>query len=179
MTPQELAAAYALSARPFIEAPGPVPESVLGLKAWRYVLEISSQCNLRCALCHAGNREGYQYKPGIMDMALMERILDKITTENPRAIVCAYVNSEPFLHPRLAECIASIKRRGLRCEVSSNLNFMRDLDAVLAARPDHGAATPVLGTVDPMKDHPLRIHAQGALPTIADIDQLFVDEWSE
>lgn len=132
----ELAAAYALSARPYVEAPGPTPESALLLKSWRYVLEINSACNLRCALCHAGNREGYSYRPGVMDMALMEKILDKIHSENPNAVVCCYVNSEPFLHPHIGECVASIKRRGFRCEFSSNLNHLAQLDQVLAAKPD-------------------------------------------
>lgn len=93
-------------------------------------------CNLKCALCHAGNREGYEYHPGVMDADLMERILDKIKTENPNAVVCCYVNSEPFLHPRLAECVASIKRRGFRCEIATNLNVIRNLEGVLAAKPD-------------------------------------------
>lgn len=136
MTPKELKAEYAIAKRPYVEAPGPTPESALSLHSWRYVLEISSMCNLKCALCHAGNREGYEYKPGVMDMGLMEKILDKIKTENPNAVVCCYVNSEPFLHPHIAECIASIKRRGFRCEFASNLNFMQQLDQVLAAKPD-------------------------------------------
>lgn len=136
MTPEELKAAYALSARPYIEAPGPVPEAMLSAHSWRYVLEISSMCNLRCALCHAGNREGYEYHAGIMDMVLFEQILDKIHSENPAATVCAYVNSEPFLHPYLPECIHSIKKRGFRCEIATNLNHMTRLDEVLAAKPD-------------------------------------------
>lgn len=136
MTPEELAKEYALSAQPYLDAPGPMNHHHLGLKSWRYVLEISSQCNLKCAFCHAGNREGYVYQPGIMDMDLMERILDKIKTENPNAVVCCYVNSEPFLHPHLPECVASIKRRGFRCEIATNLNYMSNLDQVLAAKPD-------------------------------------------
>jgi MoaA/NifB/PqqE/SkfB family radical SAM enzyme len=136
MTPKEISDAYALAKRPYIEAPGPTPAAMLGVKSWRYVLEINSQCNLRCALCHAGNRSGYDYKPGVMDMGLMERILDKIKSENPSAVVCCYVNSEPFLHPHIAECVASIKRRGLRCEFSTNGNYMQQLDQVLAAKPD-------------------------------------------
>ncbi len=137
MTAEELEAAYALSARPFVEAPSAVNwEELIHLRAWRYVLEISSACNLHCTLCHAGNREGYQYTPGTMNPELFEKILDKIALENPKAIVCAYVNSEPFLHPRLAECIASIKGRGLSCEIATNLNYMRNAEAVLDARPD-------------------------------------------
>lgn len=136
MTPKELQDAYELAKRPYVEAPGPVPLDALNLRSWRYVLEISSMCNLKCTLCHAGNRDGYDYHPGVMDKALMEDILDKIKTENPNAIVCCYVNSEPFLHPHIAECVASIKRRGFRCELSSNLNVIKDINEVLAAGPD-------------------------------------------
>ena len=136
MTPQELKQEYAIARRPYVEAPGPTPESALDTKSWRYVLEISSMCNLKCSLCHAGNREGYEYHPGVMDKDLMEKILDKIKTENPNAVVCCYVNSEPFLHPHIADCVAAIKRRGFRCEFSSNLNTMQQLDQVLAAKPD-------------------------------------------
>lgn len=136
MTPEELQQEYALSARPYIETTGPVPwNNYLGMRSWRYVLEISSMCNLRCTLCHAGNREGYEYKSGIMEMDLFHRIVDKIQTENPDAIVCCYVNSEPFLHPHLADCIRYIRGKGLKCEVATNLNYMVDVDAVLAAQP--------------------------------------------
>jgi MoaA/NifB/PqqE/SkfB family radical SAM enzyme len=71
-----------------------------------------------------------------MDSELMEKILDKIQSENPKAIVFCYGNSEPFLHPRLPECIASIKRRGLGAQMSTNLNSIRRVDELLAARPD-------------------------------------------
>jgi MoaA/NifB/PqqE/SkfB family radical SAM enzyme len=80
--------------------------------------------------------DGYDHQTGIMDPDLMERCIDKIRDENPHAIVFLYGNSEPFLHPRLAECIASVKRRGLNCQLSTNLNFIRNVDEVLAARPD-------------------------------------------
>lgn len=162
MTDSELKAAQTLAARPYLEAPGPVPESALGLRSWRYVLEISSMCNLKCALCHAGNREGYEYHPGVMDMNLMENILDKIKTENPSAVVCCYVNSEPFLHPRLAECVASIKRRGFRCELSSNLNVIKDIEAVLEAGPDLFTVS-VSGFTQPVYE---RAHRGGDIETV-------------
>jgi pyruvate-formate lyase-activating enzyme len=136
MTPEELQAAYTLAARPYLEAPGPVPASALGMKSWRYVFEVNSACNLKCALCHAGNRTGYEYRPGIMDMQLMEQCLDKMVYENPGAVVCCYVNSDPFLHPRIPEVIAAIKRRGLRCEFATNANYIANLDQILAQKPD-------------------------------------------
>lgn len=134
----ELAAAYALSARPYIEADGPIPESVLTLKSWRYLIELNTACNLRCALCTVGNREEYDYTKGnqLMDMGVLDRVLDKIKSENPGAILCPYGNGEPFLHPQLVECIVAIKKRGFRCELATNLNRVNRLDELLKARPD-------------------------------------------
>lgn len=134
----ELVAAYALSGRPYVETEGPIPASALGLKSWRYLIEINSACNLRCALCTVGNREGYEYDKGnaIMDMGLLEKVLDKIQTENPGAIICSYANGEPMLHPQLPEYVTAIKKRGFRCEVSSNLNHVNRLEEFFAAQPD-------------------------------------------
>lgn len=104
-------------------------------RSWRYFLEINSACNLSCPSCTKGNKAGYEHQNGIMDWDLMERILDKIVNENNTAIVFLYGNSEPFLHPKLPEVIAAVKARGLRCEMSTNLNFVRRLDEVIAAGP--------------------------------------------
>lgn len=134
----ELVAAYALAARPYVEAPGAVPSEVLALKSWRYLIELNTGCNLRCALCTVGNREGYEYVKSneLMEMALLERVLDKIKSENAGAIVCPYGNGEPFLHPQLPECVAAVKCRGFKCEVATNLNRTNRLDEFFAARPD-------------------------------------------
>lgn len=105
------------------------------MHSWRYFLEINSACNLACPTCTKGNKAGYQHQTGIMDPDLMERCIDKIASENPQAIVFLYGNSEPFLHPRLPECIAAVKKRGLRCELSSNLNYLQRVEETLAAGP--------------------------------------------
>lgn len=136
ISPPELKAAYELSARPYLDVPSGLTPEYLSKRSWRYILEINSACNLRCTMCMAGNRKGFEYTPGIMKEELMQQVLDKIQSENPNAIVCSYANSEPFLHPRLAHCIAEIKKRGFRCELSSNLNRIDNLDEVLEAGPD-------------------------------------------
>lgn len=135
---QNLVKAYADSAKPYQEGGGPIPPDVLGLKSWRYLIELNTMCNLRCALCTVGNREGYEYDHSnkLMDMGLLEKVLDKVVSENPNAIVCPYGNGEPMLHPQLPECVAAIKRHGLRCEVATNLNHVNRLEEFLAARPD-------------------------------------------
>ena len=133
-TQEEMLRAYTDAAVPFVG--GAITPAHLELRSWRYFLEINSACSLRCPTCTKGNVEGYEHKTGIMDADLMERILDKIKLENPNAIVFAYGNSEPFLHPKLPECIASIKRRGLHPEISTNLNYVHRADELLEAAPD-------------------------------------------
>jgi MoaA/NifB/PqqE/SkfB family radical SAM enzyme len=138
MTP-ELIKEFELASLPFIG--GAIAAEHTQMKSWRYFLEINSVCNLRCPTCTKGNQGEtaglkYEHQTGVMDPDLMEKILDKIALENPNAIVFTYGNSEPFLHPKLAECIASIKRRGLHPELSTNLNHLNRVEDVLAAQPD-------------------------------------------
>jgi hypothetical protein len=71
-----------------------------------------------------------------MDPMLMDAILEKISHENPNAMVMCYGNSEPLLHPKLPECILAIHRYGLHPEMSTNLNVLNRIDDLLAAKPD-------------------------------------------
>lgn len=135
MTP-ELEQAYREASRPFHEGGGAITKREIEMHSWRYFLEVNSACQLKCPSCTKGNMDGYDHKTGIMDTELMERCIDKIKSENPEAIVFLYGNSEPFLHPRLPECIAAVKSRGLRCELSTNLNHIQRVDETLAAKPD-------------------------------------------
>ncbi len=138
MTP-ELINQYRNAAVPFIS--GAITKEITELKSWRYFLEINSACTLKCPTCTKGNQEEldglkYDHKSGFMDMEMMEKILDKIALENPNAIVFTYGNSEPFVHPKLPECITAIKRRGLHPEMSTNLNHVQRVDELLEAGPD-------------------------------------------
>ncbi len=136
MTP-ELEQAYRDAARPFFESGGAIGEHESTMRSWRYFLEINSGCNLKCPTCTKGNTgTGYEHLTGFMDPDLMEKIIDKIASENPQAIVFLYGNSEPFMHPRLPECITAVKSRGLRCELSTNLNYVHRVAETLAAQPD-------------------------------------------
>ncbi len=133
---EEMQRAYDEAAIPFYEGGGAITRAQTALKSWRYFLEINSACNLRCPSCTKGNKEGYEHQTGLMDMDLMEKVLDKIKAENPNAIVFTYGNSEPFLHPKLPECIRAIKARGLHPELSTNLNHVQRVDELLDAHPD-------------------------------------------
>jgi MoaA/NifB/PqqE/SkfB family radical SAM enzyme len=134
--PQEILDEYEQAAIPYIESQGAIAAEHCRLKSWRYFLEINSACNLRCPSCTKGNMAGYDHETGHMATDLMERILDKIRNENQNAIVFLYGNSEPFLHPKLTECIQAVKARGLHAEMSTNLNYINRVPEVLAAKPD-------------------------------------------
>jgi MoaA/NifB/PqqE/SkfB family radical SAM enzyme len=135
MTPEQQKAIDDASI-PFWQGGGAISIAETKLKSWRYFLEINSLCSLHCPTCTKGDETGYDHLTGIMQPDLMEKILDKIQSENSKAIVFCYGNSEPFLHPKLPECIAAIKRRGLNAQMSTNLNSVRRLDDLLAAKPD-------------------------------------------
>lgn len=131
----ELQKMYDDSYRPFVS--GAITEKTTKMRPWRVFLEINSACQLKCPSCTKGNQgTGYEHLNGIMDTALMEACIDKIRNENNQAIVFLYGNSEPFLHPRLPECITAVKSRGLRCEMSTNLNYLQRVEETLAAHPD-------------------------------------------
>jgi MoaA/NifB/PqqE/SkfB family radical SAM enzyme len=130
----ELQLEYDEASKPFID--GAITVEATRLKPWRIFLEINSLCSLHCPTCTKGSPEGYDHKTGLMDPELMERILDKIQSENPNAIIFCYGNSEPVLHPRRPEGIASITRRGLNAQISTNCNSVRRVDELLAADPD-------------------------------------------
>ena len=120
--------------RPYYETVCPMKPADTTICRW-FHLEVDSHCNLRCGLCFAGNTANYENTHGRMSVELVERIYDKIKTENPHATIRCYGNSEPFLYPWLPEIIAGANRRGLIFELSSNLNYVQRLEETMAAKP--------------------------------------------
>jgi len=135
MTP-ELEKEFELASIPFHETGGAITKEHTKMHNWRVFLEINSLCSLHCPTCTKGSPSGYDHKTGIMDKDLMFKILDKIQSENPQAIVFLYGNSEPFLHPYLPECVMAVKQRGLNAQLSTNCNLVRRVDYLLSAKPD-------------------------------------------
>jgi len=100
------------------------------------VIDVAGACNLRCPSCPVGSI-GYDGKtPGLMDPALFARLIDKANEEFRVKGVNLFNWGELMLHPQLPALIRIVKERGLRCILSSNLNLLRDPDAVVGARPD-------------------------------------------
>ena len=102
-----------------------------------YVLETCGTCNLQCPLCvHGWNRSRDQRPRGPMKADLAARLLDKaLAGPYPPAYVGLYNWGEPLLNPDLPAIVADVRSRGLFSSVSTNLNDVRRLEAVLQAGP--------------------------------------------
>src|SRR5215467_5554710 len=102
-----------------------------------YDIEIVDACNLKCPSCPRGNSEDVPRARGHMKVERFEQILGKLVRENPHARSIGLYNwGEPILHPHLPQIIRSVKRDGLACYLSSNLNIAKNLGAILEAGLD-------------------------------------------
>lgn len=97
-------------------------------------IDISSACNLSCPSCPQGNSAD-KNKPSLMKKELFRAIVEKIAKDYGASDIHLYNWGEPFLHPLLPEFIELVVRSGSRCYLSSNLNVMPDIEAVLSAKP--------------------------------------------
>ena len=167
--------------KPYFDGVGPNKPDDISVCRW-FHLELDSRCNLRCALCFAGNEKPFQVTHGRMSLDFVERVLDKIQAENPNAVIRCYGNSEPFIYPWLPEVIASANRRGFRFELSSNLNYVQRLEETLAAGPafllvgfsgwtqESYARTHIGGNLDKVKENMIKVaslHDKYPVPLIA------------
>ncbi len=98
-------------------------------------IDVVGSCNLRCPSCPVGNM-GAVNPSGLMDKRLFEQIIAKAAHEFHVGAVYLFNWTEPLLHPELPELVRIVKREGLFCGLSSNLNVLKNIDAVLQAEPD-------------------------------------------
>lgn len=107
-----------------------------------YNIEIVGACNLKCPSCPVGNipaSELGQSRPkGFMAKDNFYRILDKIRREHPVApntLVRLFNWGEPILHPQIGDFISAVNAAGFRSSLSTNLNNVKNLEAVVKASP--------------------------------------------
>jgi len=127
--------------QPEVEVPTPSPTSVMvgGRPRMTFYIDIISGCNLRCPSCPVSDKPSRNGTPpvrGLMTKELLRKILDKATAECSISSVGLFNWTEPMLHPDVAELVTTVKSYGLFCSISSNLNVLRDVDAVLSAGLD-------------------------------------------
>jgi MoaA/NifB/PqqE/SkfB family radical SAM enzyme len=104
-------------------------------KALVMCVDVVGTCNLRCPSCPVGNMPKLNAS-GLMDVELFARIVEKADRDFGVHAIFLHNWAEPLLHPCLPELIRIVKDRGLFCGISSNLNLLRDPDAILRAAPN-------------------------------------------
>ncbi len=110
----------------------------MSVPKFQYSVEVVGACNLRCRSCPVGNSPAEERPKGLMSTELFTAIIEKIAHETPskNTSVGLYDWGEPILHPETPNFIRLIHAKGMRALISSNLNQIKNLDAVVAASPD-------------------------------------------
>lgn len=100
-------------------------------------VDVFGYCNLRCPSCPVGNWTGGEqvFTSGLMSEDLLRQILDKATSEAEVRDVALFNWTEPLLNPNLPRLIEVVHSYGINCTISSNLNALRDPDALMASNP--------------------------------------------
>jgi hypothetical protein len=98
-------------------------------------IDVLGSCNLRCPSCPVGNSRDVRLPTGFMEPPLLAAIIAKAKAESEVSGVGLFNWTEPLLHPRLPELIRIVESNGIPCHLSSNLNQMRNIDAILAENP--------------------------------------------
>ena len=112
-TPQRIANMLLVKAQKWLRR-----DRVVGMP-YRYNIDPTNVCNLRCPLCPTGlgtlQRDG-----GKMDFEDYKKIVDQIA---PYACILELYNwGEPFLHPQIFDMIRYASERNIFVRLSSNLN---------------------------------------------------------
>lgn len=103
-----------------------------------FFIDIVGNCNLKCPSCAMGQEHPEKPK-GRMALDMFVRILDKIEREaaGQSIFIDLFSWAEPLLHPDVAAYVKEVKRRGMGCGISSNLNISSNLRDVVKAGPDY------------------------------------------
>ena len=104
-------------------------------RRFSFNIDVVGVCNLHCPSCPTGNMRDSKRLKGLMEPDTLNRILAKAVTECDVAGVGLFNWAEPFLHPRLPALIRTVKSYGLPCQLSSNLNEMKNIKDVLSENP--------------------------------------------
>lgn len=99
-------------------------------------VDVSGSCNLRCISCPRGNVKE-QPPAGFMSADTYKLVLDKLVREIPLlGSIQLYAWGEPLLNKQLPEIVAITRKAKVLSAISSNLNYTKHLDKVIAEKPD-------------------------------------------
>jgi len=110
-------------------------ETIQTLSPYYPVVEITGVCNLRCPSCIRSNPQLIS-NGKFMNFDTYREVILKLTREIPFLyLVDLYIWGEPILNPELPKMVALNNELGIASGLSTNLNDIRNLDAVLASLP--------------------------------------------
>lgn len=99
-------------------------------------IEVAGVCNLRCDSCNLGSAFAGRKKGGLMSLDLYQKVFRKLVSDIPilpnLALFCW---GEPLLNPELPEIIRFTQENGVAVELSTNLNYSKNLEKVVASSP--------------------------------------------
>jgi MoaA/NifB/PqqE/SkfB family radical SAM enzyme len=111
-------------------------DSIQSFSPFYPTVEISGVCNLRCSSCPRGDTENPMENGKYMSASNYKKIIEKMVTEIPFLyLVDLYVFGEPILNKELPEIIKLNNKIGLASGLSTNLNNIKNLENVIAAKP--------------------------------------------
>jgi MoaA/NifB/PqqE/SkfB family radical SAM enzyme len=111
-------------------------ENIQTLSPLYPTVEITGVCNIRCPSCPRGNPDKPLTNGSYMSFDNYQKVLDKLIEEIPFLyLVDLYIWSEPILNKALPEMIRYSNSKGIACGLSTNLNNIRGLDAVIKEAP--------------------------------------------
>ena len=106
------------------------------MRKFVFDIDIVISCNLRCPCCPQGNIKNFRLPRGFMEPELLVQIIRKAVSESQVERISLFSWGEPLLHPRLHELIRIVREAGAVCYLSSNLNILPNVDAIMAENPD-------------------------------------------
>ncbi len=99
-------------------------------------VDVSGICNLRCISCPRGNVKD-QPPVGFMTAATYKLVLEKLVREIPLlGSIQLYAWGEPLLNQELPEIVAITREAKVLSAISSNLNYIKNMDKVISEKPD-------------------------------------------
>jgi MoaA/NifB/PqqE/SkfB family radical SAM enzyme len=87
----------------------------------RLQLEVTSACNLRCAMCLVRYRPPVNKLTGALDEGLFRRLLAELPDLDDLTLQGL---GEPLLHPRLLDMVRATRERGIRVGFNSNATLL-------------------------------------------------------
>lgn len=103
-------------------------------------LEVVGTCNLRCPSCPVGNYDNRWSgnTKGVISVPLFKDLLEKLSEEigTKESVLALYSWGEPLIHPHIGELVSLAKEKGFKVNISTNLNYARNLDSIISAGVD-------------------------------------------